>query len=116
VVLPIHNLAFLDRADHIVCLADKRVAEQGTYKDLVASGGAFSKIMEEFSAKQEEEGEAPEAAAAAAATPGGDSPAAAVKSDGKMMETEERERGGPLRRGPSVIVPAPFSFVWIIPI
>ena len=114
VLLPVHNLNFLERADYIVALEDKRIAEQGTYAQLMHNGeGSFCQMMEEFAAAQDDNddeegaqaGGAAEATADAptAAAAGGKKPAAAAsptttprssKHTGKMMETEERVRGG----------------------
>ena len=101
VVLPIHNLTFLSEADQIVCLDNKAIAEQGSYKELVENGGTFHDIMEEFSSNQQEEEQGVKAVAASSEPqPEGAEAAAAprkeakIKGDGKMMETEERTRGG----------------------
>ena len=53
--LQVHNLAFLDRADHIVALEDQAISEQGTFPELMANGKGFSEMMEEFASKQQEE-------------------------------------------------------------
>ena len=93
------NLSFLDQADQIVVLDNKTIAEQGSYEKLVNSKGIFADIMAEFSATREDE----VAAATVADQPAGDSDdvvpgaekkGAKIKGDGKMMQTEERTRGG----------------------
>ena len=53
VILPIHNLSFLDRSDYIVCLDDHRIVEQGTYSELLSNGKKFTSLIEEFAAKQD---------------------------------------------------------------
>ena len=81
-------------------LKDSAIVEQGTYPELLAGGEGFASMMMEFS--NSDEGE--EAAKALAGKkkdkqPDGDAPSTPksgtpkVKTDGKMMETEERERG-----------------------
>ena len=37
VILPVHNLSYLERSDYIVSLEDEAIAEQGTYAELIRS-------------------------------------------------------------------------------
>ena len=53
-VLVTHGVAFLPQCDHIVVLAEGRVTEQGSYKELVEREGEFAKFLVEFSTKQQE--------------------------------------------------------------
>jgi ABC-type multidrug transport system fused ATPase/permease subunit len=93
VILPVHNLSYLERADQIVVLEDKAISEQGTYAELIKSDKAFSKMMAEFSATEDGDGaESVKKTKGGADEEASDTPR--VKGDGKMMETEERERGG----------------------
>ena len=96
VILPVHNLSYLERSDYIVFLEDEAIAEQGTYPALMQDANSFAKMMEEFTAaedgdektgtgKKREGGDGEEPT-----TPGGSK----VQKDGTMMEVEERERGG----------------------
>ena len=50
VVMPVHNLQFLQHADHVVCLhqTDGTVTEQGSYSDLIQAGGGFAEMMETY--------------------------------------------------------------------
>ena len=45
VILPTHALNFLQYADQIVCVCDETIGENGTYAELIGSGGAFSELM-----------------------------------------------------------------------
>ncbi|XP_076041208.1 ATP-binding cassette sub-family C member 3-like [Oratosquilla oratoria] len=44
-VLVTHSVTFLPRVDHVVVLRDGKVAEQGTYAQLVAKEGAFAQFL-----------------------------------------------------------------------
>ena len=112
VILPIHNLSFLDRSDYIVCLDDSRIVEQGTYSELLSNGKKFTSLIEEFAAKQDPADETEAASDRRITDASPDSPPVSplasdsrtssdsseegspIKTDGKMMETEERQRGG----------------------
>jgi ABC-type multidrug transport system fused ATPase/permease subunit len=50
VILPIHNLGFLDQADMIVALKDNRIVEKGSYNKLMRNNDEFAKMMQEFAA------------------------------------------------------------------
>ena len=50
-ILVTHALHFLPDVDYIYTLVDSRIAERGTYPELIANGGAFSKFVEEFGSK-----------------------------------------------------------------
>jgi ABC-type multidrug transport system fused ATPase/permease subunit len=56
-ILVTHALHFLPQVDYIYVIADGRVAEQGTYPELMQRGGEFSAFITEFGAKEEEEEE-----------------------------------------------------------
>ena len=54
VILPVHNLSFLDRSDYVVVLEDNAISEQGTYPELMANReGSFSTMMNDFSAQDD---------------------------------------------------------------
>ena len=93
VLLPVHNLSYLDRADQVVVLEDKKISEQGQFSELMRAGNAFAKMMKDFSTEEDGDG------AERKTKKKGDgeeepSDTPRVKGDGKMMEAEERERGG----------------------
>ena len=45
VIVIAHRLSTVERADRIVLLADGRVVEQGTHRELMAAGGAYSRLV-----------------------------------------------------------------------
>ena len=48
-------LPLLPQVDYIYVVADGRLAEQGTYPDLISQGGEFSKFIAEFGSSKEED-------------------------------------------------------------
>ncbi|KAI0693122.1 ABC transporter [Cytidiella melzeri] len=55
-VLVTHALHFLPQVDYIFTVVDGKIAERGTYTELLArEGGAFSRFVKEFGAKEEKE-------------------------------------------------------------
>ena len=54
-ILVTHALHFLPQVDYIYTIADGQIMEHGTYADLMASRGVFSKFVKEFGSKQQEE-------------------------------------------------------------
>jgi len=52
-ILVTHALHFLPEVDYIYTLVDGRIAERGTYAELMANDGAFSKFVEEFGSKED---------------------------------------------------------------
>lgn len=50
-----HHLHVLPRVDEIICLENGKIAERGTFNELVARGGSFSKLVEEFSVQERKE-------------------------------------------------------------
>ena len=40
-----HRLSTIEKADHVIVVDDGRIAEQGSFKDLLNSDGLFSKLM-----------------------------------------------------------------------
>eukprot|EP01052_Picozoa_sp_SAG31_P020350 SAG31_NODE_1525_length_8006_cov_5.106614_5_plen_494_part_00 len=101
VILPIHNLGFLDQADMIVALKDGEVIEQGTYSQLMTADREFAKMMTEFAAAKsiekklndEEDGDSPKKKKMSPGKSPG-SPDSPIAGEGQLMENEERNRGG----------------------
>ncbi|KAK7017781.1 ABC protein [Favolaschia claudopus] len=59
VLLVTHALHFLSQCDYIYTLSNGRIAEAGTYPELIARGGEFARLDKEFGgaeAKEEEQG------------------------------------------------------------
>lgn len=54
-ILVTHALHFLPQVDYILTVADGQIKERGTYNELIANDGVFSKFVKEFGSKQEEE-------------------------------------------------------------
>ncbi|KAG2110951.1 ABC transporter [Suillus discolor] len=52
-ILVTHALHFLPEVDFIYTLVDGRIAERGTYAELMANDGAFSKFVSEFGSKED---------------------------------------------------------------
>lgn len=53
-VLVTHALHFLPQVDYIYTVFDGKIAERGTYPELMAKEGAFARFIREFGAKEEE--------------------------------------------------------------
>ena len=54
-ILVTHALHFLLQVDYIYTIADGQVMERGTYVELMANHGVFSKFVKEFGSKQQQE-------------------------------------------------------------
>ena len=63
-ILVTHALHFLPQVDYIYTIADGQVMERGTYAELMANDGVFSKFIKEFGSKEEEETEGVDGVAA----------------------------------------------------
>ena len=61
-ILVTHQLHVLPRADRIFCMNQGKIVEQGTYEELITSGGDFSRLVAEFGGKEEEKKEEEEEA------------------------------------------------------
>ena len=53
-ILVTHALHFLPQVDYIYTIADGQIMERGTYEELMANDGVFSKFLKEFGSKQED--------------------------------------------------------------
>ncbi len=96
-LLVTHALHFLPQVDYIYTIAGGRIAERGTYAELMANNGEFSKFYKEFGSQEEQEEEKLEAEAEAIEETDEIKDAdtkrkTAVKGAG-MMQTEERNTG-----------------------
>lgn len=61
-ILVTHALYLLPQVDYIYTVVDGKIAERGTYAELLAKDGAFSRFAKEFGAKEEQEEEEEEEA------------------------------------------------------
>lgn len=96
-----HALHFLPQVDYIYVVVEGRIAEQGTYLELMGNDGEFSKFVREFGSKEEEEKESEEDAidtVGATEAEGG----AGIEGEGRkkaaavgpgLMQVEERNTG-----------------------
>ncbi|KAI0768063.1 P-loop containing nucleoside triphosphate hydrolase protein [Trametes elegans] len=83
-ILVTHALHFLPQVDYIYTMVDGRVAEHGTYADLMAADGDFARFVREFGNKEhEEEEQAEEDAVEETPEP----------SDQEVEKTKKRQQG-----------------------
>ena len=104
-ILVTHALHFLPQVDYIYTVADGQIKERGTYSELIANDGVFSRFVKEFgSTQQEEMEEDPDEAAGEVEVEGnegkgkgGHKAVAALKEQyekgGTIMQDEERNIG-----------------------
>jgi len=92
-ILVTHQLHVLPRADRIITMHQGKIVEQGTYEELIAAGGSFSRLIAEFGGKEEEKKEQEEEEEEDAIE---ESKAADKKPERKgkaLMQAEERAIG-----------------------
>ena len=56
-ILVTHQLHFLPMVDYILVLKEGRITEQGSFENLIAANGEFSKLMDSYGIKEEEQEE-----------------------------------------------------------
>ena len=99
-----HNLQFLQYADHVVCLhpTDGTITEQGSYSELLQSEGEFAAMMQKYAsvshddelAPTDSQSKSPRAKAAEAdKDEKDDDKKKEDKKGGKLMTVEERAVG-----------------------
>ncbi|KAF8332583.1 P-loop containing nucleoside triphosphate hydrolase protein [Cantharellus anzutake] len=99
-LLVTHALHFLPRCDYIITMLDGRIAERGTYEELMAKNGTFAKFVAEFGGK---EGESKEDRGEITVDEGDETAALAKKrkeinAGPSLMQPEERAVGAVGRR------------------
>ena len=90
-ILVTHALHFLPSVDYIYVMFEGRIVERGTYTELMASNGPFSRFVIEFGSKEEQE-----IAEEMALEPSADQEKKARKQRGpgaQLMQAEERNTG-----------------------
>lgn len=95
-ILVTHALHFLPSCDHILVMDNGRIAESGTYQDLIVANGEFARFAREFGSKEdaqadeteEKEGEAVDEKKKKRASGGG-----------QIMTVEERNTGSVSSKG-----------------
>ncbi|KAG6900221.1 hypothetical protein C0993_001290 [Termitomyces sp. T159_Od127] len=93
-VLVTHALHFLPEVDYIYTITDGRIAEHGTYTELVKKAGEFAKFVQEFGASNEQEKKEVEEDAVAGAIEEADEGRRKRTTPGAaLMQAEERNTG-----------------------
>ncbi|KAH9902793.1 P-loop containing nucleoside triphosphate hydrolase protein [Cubamyces lactineus] len=95
-VLVTHALHFLPQVDYIYTLVDGRVAEHGTYADLIAANGDFARFVHEFGSKESELEREEEEAVEDAEEPSDEEKGKKEKKrqqGAALMQVEERNTG-----------------------
>jgi ABC-type proline/glycine betaine transport system ATPase subunit len=97
-ILVTHALHFLPLVDRILVMDNGKIAEEGTYNELVQQGGAFSRLVKQFGAQDdtEVEKERDESVLEAAETTKKRRHAVA---GGQQMQVEERNKGSVSGKG-----------------
>jgi hypothetical protein len=80
-VLVTHALHFLPKVDYIYFMVDGHIAERGTFEEMMANRGEFSRTFDEFVTKGQEESEGEKAV---------DLEAADVSDNAKKRQTAKR--------------------------
>jgi ATP-binding cassette subfamily C (CFTR/MRP) protein 1 len=99
VLLVTHALHFLSQCDYIYTLDGGRIAEAGTYAELIAKGGEFARLDREFGGAQGqaagEEEEEPQVQVVTVADAKAKSAGAGTgKIEGRLIVKEHRTTGG----------------------
>lgn len=92
VVLVTHALHFLPQVDYVYTVHSGHIVEEGTYEQLMGSGGAFKRLMNEFGGANKQEEEADEEEGAIEEGPV-DTADAAVKAHEKIENIEKKGVG-----------------------
>jgi ABC-type multidrug transport system ATPase subunit len=93
-ILVTHALHFLPHVDYIYTIADGRIAERGTYRELMSNNGEFYRFLTEFGSKDNEEGAEKEAEEEGIVEKKDDSEKRKNATAGAgLMQAEERSTG-----------------------
>lgn len=91
-ILVTHALHFLPQVDYIFVISDGRIAESGTYDELMSSGQEFSRFFNEFVSKDGEDQKEKEEVDIKNDKEGDKSKKNAIAGKA-LMQTEERNTG-----------------------
>ncbi|KAH8100094.1 P-loop containing nucleoside triphosphate hydrolase protein [Cristinia sonorae] len=91
-VLVTHALHFLPQVDYIYTVVEGKIAERGTYSELIANEGAFSRFIRDFGAKEETEEKEEEAVEEGEEGKKEEKPKKATAGPA-LMQVEERNTG-----------------------
>lgn len=91
-ILVTHALHFLPQVDFIYTIVDGRIAERGTYTELLANKGEFAKLVKEFGSQDDAEEEKEKSAIDSSVEEKGPAKMTAAAGPG-MMQAEERNTG-----------------------
>lgn len=93
-ILVTHALHFLPKVDYIYFMVDGRIAERGTFEEMMASRGEFSRNFDEFVTKDQEDSEGGEAVDLEDADVDDNAKKRRTARRGAaLMQTEERNTG-----------------------
>ncbi|KAF8322189.1 hypothetical protein DL93DRAFT_2051237 [Clavulina sp. PMI_390] len=92
-VVVTHALHFLPHVDYIITMQDGRIAERGSYNELIAGNGAFAKFVAQFGGKEEEKDEEKAADEEEAIEETTKKPKRNDAKGTALMQTEERAIG-----------------------
>lgn len=95
-ILVTHALHFLPSCDHILVMDNGRIAESGTYQDLVAANGEFARFAREFGSKEDTQTDEKEETEEE--TPG-EKKKKKASGGGQLMSVEERNTGSVSSKG-----------------
>ena len=104
-ILVTHALHFLPFCDHVLVMDNGRIAESGTYQDLIAANGEFARFAHEFGSKEDTQADEKEDKEEGAV----DEKKKKMSSGGpQLMTIEERNTGSVSGKGECVDVPPLF--------
>lgn len=92
-ILVTHALYLLPQVDYIYTVVDGKIAERGTYAELLAKDGAFSRFAKEFGAKEEQEEEEEEAIEEEEESRDTEKKPKKASGNTALMQVEERNTG-----------------------
>jgi ABC-type transport system involved in cytochrome bd biosynthesis fused ATPase/permease subunit len=102
-ILVTHALHFLPLVDRILVVDNGKIAEEGTYSELVKAGGAFSQLVRQFGAQDDAEKdkeEEPEEEARDVTQK-----RRKMTQGAQQMQTEERSKGAVSGKGLFIYIP-----------